>query len=215
MRPEDEFAAELAESYVRKGWEVERPEEASSFLRFLPDLLLRRGDQYLVIEIKRPGVASEPSIAAMRKIVEERPNWRLEVKLLPPGKEHASYKIAEMEIASRLALANTLIEADRYSDAFIMVWIVIEAALRRICLADEEAQRPKPMPDLFRITYEAGLISDRELRELQRGLELRNRVVHGYSIDISEVDARSFLSLARVLTERSEKTGPSPIRDRL
>jgi hypothetical protein len=42
MRPEEEFAAELAESYVRKGWEVERPEEASSFLRFQSDLLLRR-----------------------------------------------------------------------------------------------------------------------------------------------------------------------------
>jgi uncharacterized protein YutE (UPF0331/DUF86 family) len=210
MRPEEEFAAELAESYVRKGWEVERPEEASSFLQFQPDLLLRCGDRYLVIEIKRPGVASEPSIAAMRKIVEERPNWRLEVKLLPPRKEQTSYKIAEMEAASRLDLSNTLIEADRYSDAFVMVWIVIEAALRRICLADDEDQRPKPIPDLFRSAYEAGVISDPELRELQRGLELRNRVVHGYSIDIAEVDVRSFLSLARVLTERAEKTRPSP-----
>ena len=61
MKNEQSFAEEIADSYVRMGWEVEDPEEALPLLRFRPDILLRRGDQHLVIEIKKPGVASSAS----------------------------------------------------------------------------------------------------------------------------------------------------------
>ena len=203
MKNEQSFAEEIADSYVRMGWEVEDPEEALPLLRFRPDILLRRGDQHLVIEIKKPGVASERSISEMRKIVEAQPNWRLEVKLLPPRREHPTYRSADAEAWDRLELANELVDAGRYSDAFLLIWVVIEASLHRLSSSSDEEQRPRAISELFRSAYEAGGISDPELRQLQRGLELRNQTVHGYAPQFADGDARLFLSLARALTERA------------
>ena len=72
MSAEQEFAAEIAEDYVRKGWEVRSEEEALASVGFRPDLLLRRGDEYLVVEIERLGSAPNPKISELRKLVEER-----------------------------------------------------------------------------------------------------------------------------------------------
>ena len=55
MSAEQEFATEIAEDYVRKGWEVRNSEEALASAGFRPDLLLRRGDEYLVVQIRRLG----------------------------------------------------------------------------------------------------------------------------------------------------------------
>ena len=118
---------------------------------------------------------SERSISEMRKIVEAQPNWRLEVKLLPPRREHPTYRSADAEAWDRLELANELVEAGRYSDAFLLIWVVIEASLHRLSSSSDEEQRPRAISELFRSAYEAGGISDPELRQLQRGLELRNQ----------------------------------------
>jgi len=201
---EQDFQAEIADLYVRKGWEVEDAEQASAFLPFRPDLVLRRGDEHLVVEIMRPGFPAEHTIPQMRKLVEVLPNWRLVVKLMPPERELPEYRIASSETPGRLELAESLVQARRYADALLICWVIIEANLRRLCAESIGAKPDTTIPDLLRIAYEEDVISDPELRQLQRGLQLRNRIVHGYEVGIADDDARSFLSLARALTDRAE-----------
>ena len=205
MSAEQEFATEIAEDYVRKGWEVRNSEEALASAGFLPDLLLRRGDEYLVVQIKRLGTAPEPKISDLRKLVEKQPNWRLEVKLLPLSEEHPMRVIAVTETPKRLALIHTLFGEHRHSEAVLIAWVVIEASLRKM-LAGGTGERPATIPDMLRTAYEAERISDPELRQLQRAQVLRNAVVHGYAADIAETEAQSILSLARSLAMRTEQT---------
>ncbi len=205
MSAEQEFATEIAEDYVHKGWEVRNSEEALASVGFSPDLLLRRGDEYLVVEIKRLGSAPEPKISDLRKLVEKQPNWRLEVKLLPLSKEHPMRIIAETETPKRLALIHALFGEHRYSEAVLIAWVVIEASLRKM-LAEGASERPAAIPDMLRTAYEAERISDPELRQLQRALALRNVIVHGYTADIAENEAQCIVSLARSLAMRTEQT---------
>lgn len=205
MSAEKEFATEIAEEYVRKGWEVRNSEEALASVGFSPDLLLRRGDEYLVVEIKRVGSAPEPKISDLRKLVEKQPNWRLEVKLLPLIKEHPMRVIAETETPERLALIHALFGEHRYSEAVLIAWVVIEASLRKM-LAEANRERPAAISDMLRIAYEAERISDAELRQLQRAMALRNVIVHGYAADIDETEVGSIVALARDLSGRTAET---------
>ncbi len=196
MSAEQDFATEIAE--------VRNSEEALASVGFRPDLLLRRGDEYLVVEIKRLGAAPEP-IADLRKLVEKQPNWRLEVKLLPLSKEHPMHEIAETETPKRLSLIHALFGEHRYSEAVLIAWVVIEASLRKM-LAAANDERPAAIPDMLRTAYEAERISGAELRQLQRALTLRNVIVHGYAADVDETEARSIVALASVLARRTEET---------
>ena len=206
MTVEQEFADEVAGDYIRNGWHVENPRQALPWIDFEPDLLLRRGDEYIVVEIKRPGMATERSIAQVRRAVERQPNWRLEVKLLPPHREIARHELATDEIPSRLALAQDLIGTGHPTSAVIMAWLVIETSLRRLFPNAAANGRPALIPELFRKAFEAERITDAELRQLQRGLELRNQVVHGFSVRLEDAEAKSVVALACTLADRVETT---------
>jgi hypothetical protein len=205
MSAEQEFAAEIAEDYVRKGWEVRNSEEALASVGFRPNLLLRRGEEYLVVEIKRLGSTPEPKISELRKLVERQPNWHLEVKLLPLNKEHPMQVIAETETPNRLRLIQGLFEERRYSEAVLLAWVVIETSLRKM-LARSANGEAAAIPDILRMAYEADFLSDPELRQLHRALTLRNVIVHGYAADIRESEVQPIMMLARALASRTGQT---------
>jgi REase_AHJR-like len=87
MTIEQEFTDTLVEEYSRAGWQVEDPAIAAEQLDFRPDLVLKRGNETLVIEVIRAGFVSERAVSRIKRKVEEKPNWHFELKLIPPSRE--------------------------------------------------------------------------------------------------------------------------------
>jgi hypothetical protein len=202
MRMEQNLVEDLVGEYIQEGWRIENPEQALPLIHFQPDLLLRRGEKFLVVEVKRPGMSADRPVAELRKAVERQPNWRLEVKLLSPHKELATRELALAETPGRLALAEDLLRSGNYADAVMMAWLAIETSLRMTLSTGNGKTDPTSVPELFRTAFEAEKISDLELHQLQRGFALRNGIVHGFAVSIDAADARSIVDLARSLADR-------------
>jgi uncharacterized protein YutE (UPF0331/DUF86 family) len=87
------------------------------------------------------------------------------------------------------------------SEAFILTWTAVEAVLRDLVEGLDDA-RPEAPIDLLRRAYEQGTISDAEQRQLQRGLQVRNRLVHGFAVDEPQRSVEELMPLALGLVER-------------
>lgn len=205
MTLEAEFTAELAERYRSEGWEVQDPAEAESVLNFEPDLLLRRGDEHLVVEVKRVGFVSGRAVSVIRKQVEAIPNWQFELKLIPPDRMLRAARPVEKEIRDRIDVAQKLATEGFDSEAFILTWTAVEAVLRDL-LDEAETDRSESIADLFRRAYEEGAITDAELRQLQRGFQVRNRLVHGFAVDEARRNVEELMPLTVDLMKRAEGT---------
>ena len=86
MTTEQEFTDTLVQEYSRAGWQVENSAIAAEELNFRPDIVLKRGDEILVIEVKRAGFVDKRAISRIKRKVEEKPNWHFELKLIPPSR---------------------------------------------------------------------------------------------------------------------------------
>jgi len=209
MTLEEEFTGELAARYKSEGWEVQEPKEALPLLSFEPDLLLRRGDQYLVVEVKRVGFASTRGVASIRKLVEAKPNWHFELQLISPGQEQKFDKPSNKEARNRIELAEFLSKQGFDSEAFVLIWTAVEAILRHL-LERTEFGEPDSTLHLLKDAYEAGTISNLELRQLQRGYVLRSRLVHGLAVEEPGRGIQELLPLAVSLAERADGSTDRP-----
>ena len=72
-----------AEEYRSRGYEV-LVEASLDFLPgFTADLLVRKGDEVKVIEVKsRPSLAADPKISELARIIESKPGWTFELLLV-------------------------------------------------------------------------------------------------------------------------------------
>jgi hypothetical protein len=198
--PENE---ELIADYLRNGWQLNDPRDAEDTISFVPDILLKKGNDYLVIEVKAPGEAPERSVADMRKAVEQRPNWHFEVKIRPPRKLSPENEIAVPDLPSRLSLIEDLVKEGHQSEAALIAWVAIETSLRQILSQLMKKQPELGLPRLIQNAYEEDIISDTERRLIGHVQNLRSHIVHGFKTKIDQDDIRSILSLARSLAERA------------
>ena len=203
---EDDYVAELTSRYESEGWKVVVPQQIPE-LTFQPDLLLHKNNEYLVVEVKRVGFASAKAVNKIRKAVEEKPNWHFELKLIPPGWGEGGRVPVKDDVMARLNVAQELGERGFASEAFILTWTVVEAFLR-ILHGIIENDGPNSTVDLLRKTYEDGIISNLELRQLEHGLQMRNRLVHGMAVRQPEIGLKDLLSLALTLATRAEDDMP-------
>ncbi|GJD98669.1 MULTISPECIES: hypothetical protein [Methylobacterium] len=191
---------EVIEDYLDQGWQVGDPRAAQDVVGFLPDVVLRKGDRHLVIEVGQVGGLPRRSVSALRRAVEQHPDWRFEVKLVPSDAPAATDRVAVEEIRDRLDLADRLIADGHGDDALLLAWVAVEANLRRM-LADDRDSAPGT---LLRRAYDEDRISDRELRHLTDWRGLTNRIVHGFRTDTDAAKASALLGLARDLSDRAE-----------
>ncbi|WP_342149151.1 hypothetical protein [Methylorubrum sp. SB2] len=204
MTTEHAVPDELIADYLRNGWHREDTRLARSALDFEPDVLLRKGDEFLVVEVKRSGREPERSIAEMRRLVERRPNWRFAVKLLTPQPPRSNDEIDDADVATRLSLAEDLLRDGHVAEAVLIAFIGIETGLRRLVPKPFTPPSEAALPRLIRDAYEAEAISDGELRAINRSCEVRNRIAHGFKVDVSSQDADAILALARTVAGKAD-----------
>lgn len=91
---EKRLIQELAREYQDKGYEVAVEPEAkqlpAALADFRPDLLVRRGEDVIVVEVKGRGSLGDPKLQELAKTVREQPGWRFELVLLKPKSESRS-----------------------------------------------------------------------------------------------------------------------------
>ena len=72
-----------AEEYRSRGYEVLLEASLDFLPGFRADLLVRKGDEVKVIEVKsRPSLAADPKISELARIIESKPGWTFELLLV-------------------------------------------------------------------------------------------------------------------------------------
>ena len=187
---ERERLLKLAGEYRDQGYEVSfHPtlEDLPDFLKsYRPDMIVRRGDEAVVIEVKSRSSLNASSTQYLRNLaqaVEQHPGWRFELVMTNP--EEATYSLKaegslqKREIESQLQVAKQLVTQHSES-AILYSWSLVEATLRLV--AEQEGlilQRFDPLYLVKQLTTE-GVISRSEYQLLMNALSLRNAIAHGF-----------------------------------
>ncbi len=208
---ERQRAREIAEEYRRRGYKViEEPsqEQLPDFLSgYHPDLLIRKGDEAIVVEVKsRASLAKETQVRELARLLRTQPAWNFELVVV--GEEdqlrtpEGARPFDREDILQGLEAAEKLLEA-RFSDAaLLLAWSAAEATVR--LLAAEEDIVLERLTPLYILKQAAmhGVISREEYHSLTKAMEYRNALVHGFKpIDFEPALVKDLISTAKRLLQ--------------
>lgn len=177
-----------AEEYRARGYEVLTEASLDFLPGFTADLLVRKGNEVKVIEVKsRPSLGADPKISELARIIESKPGWTFELLLVSEPEKLDSPEGArsfESEgIVQRFEEAEKALQVGLPEAAFLLAWSAYEAAIREVIAEQEGADSTITGPGyvldqaIFR-----GVISRDEYRTLRGMLKYRNAIVHGFSL---------------------------------
>lgn len=188
---EQQRAHELAEEYRQKGYEVieePAPDQLPDFLAaYHPDLLLRRGEEAIVVAVKaRSSLVREPHLRELARVLQAKPGWTFELVLVQEGERLAvpdgAQPFQRADIRGRLDTAARLLEVGAPEAAVVLAWGAAEASVR--LLSEEEGVVLERLTPPY-ILYQAvtnGVISRGDYQQLLQALKYRNALVHGFTI---------------------------------
>src|SRR3954470_2751922 len=89
---EKQRAHDVAEEYRGKGYKVieePSPHDLPNFLSgYHPDLLVRRGDEAVVVEVKaRSSLVKDPQIRDLARLLRAKPGWNFELVVVGEGEK--------------------------------------------------------------------------------------------------------------------------------
>jgi REase_AHJR-like len=175
---------ELAQDYQDKGYQVtvgpEAEELPEPLARFRPDLVARKSDDTVVVEVKSRGSLSDPELQKLAKAVREQPGWRFELILLKPepGLPGTRAWNAE-EVADRLRQVDAILASGYPEAALLLAWSVAEATLRLLAEKERLDLEREDAVYLLRLLVTRAVITREQYQRLWEALELRNAVAHG------------------------------------
>ena len=192
---EREQLLKIAKKYQDQGYEVSlhpNSEDLPDFLRpYLPNMIVRRGDEAVVIEVKSRSsldFSSNQYLQGLAKAIEKNPNWRFELVMTNPvitNPEEVDYSplaeasFQEQEIKSRLQIARRLV-AEHPESAILYSWSLVEATLRLVAEEEEiSLQRFQPLYLVKKLATE-GVIAKSEYQLLINAISFRNAIIHGF-----------------------------------
>lgn len=207
---EREQLLKIAKKYQDQGYKVSlhpNSEDLPDFLRpYLPDMIVRRGDEAVVIEVKSRSSLDSSStqyLQGLAKAIEGNPSWRFELVMTNPEevdyplKAEASFQ--EQEIKSRLQIARRLV-AEHPESAILYSWSLVEATLRLVAEEEEiSLQRFQPLYLVKKLATE-GVIAKSEYQLLMNAISFRNAIVHGFkTTQVTQESVYELIDLAEQL----------------
>jgi len=179
----------IAEEYRSKGYDVlvePSDPDLPPFLRGRqPDLIARRGDERLVIEIKAPSSKAEPErLRDLAEKIQGESGWKL-ILIAPrpteemlPGEQLQLLSLPEVE--ERLGDARQLLGAGHLEAAILLAWAAVEGQLRELA-RQEEIPLPRPGTlTLLRQLVSLGPIDRKQYQTLSDIYNARCAVAHGF-----------------------------------
>lgn len=202
---------QVAKEYRRKGYDVvvqPKPTQLPrTFARLAPDILARRGDEVVVVEVKsKESLRKAPLASELAKAVQAQPGWRFELVIANP--EHqivmpgGAEAWQEQEVRQRLQEAQGLFDAGHQEVALVLGWSAAEAAMRLAMLREGmPLDRSDAAYLMKQLAFEAVLSRD-EYNVLWRAMEMRNAVAHGHSPP--ELDPRAVRNVLAITSRLLE-----------
>lgn len=219
---EESKVRELARKYAKEGFQVsvdpnlsELPESLRQF-NHLPDLIVRRGDENLAIEVKTSAtVSSVREFDLFVDAVLEKPNWDSVFVLTNPK---SSSDVNVRDVTPSFETATDLLRQakqlavpdlrDHYSDALLLTTsAAIEATLRNVLFEFRRSRKSKPV-DVESLPRDAiiyGLISEEAAKTFEAIIRRSQIVVFEpyLSQSIPEITMQLFADLGTLLSQGS------------
>ena len=205
---ERELVERVAEDYRQRGYAVilePTPGKKPPFLGHLvPDLIAQKGDEKIVIEVKRARIPRlPPSLRALLEALRTQPDWQLRLVYVGPEGELETFELPTLtaeESQRQIDSSTRLYESGEQAVALLKLWSVFEAVGREE-LAKLQQQDIGPMAPIaiLKELTSFGLIEQHEYTELRNILELRNAAAHGRpTISV----AQSFFQILREVVKK-------------
>ena len=200
----------IAEEYRAKGYDVQVEPGGSDLPPFLidhhPDLIARRGDERLVIEVKPPSSGEPFEVHGIAESIKKEAGWRLVLIAASPAEELVPGErlplLSATEIERHQQEASRLLSEGQEEAALLLAWAAVEAQLRSQAKQEEI---PLPRPDtqtLLRQMVSLGLVDRDQHKILNEAFRARGVVAHGFRAE-AEIHAmvRSLLDLSAILRQ--------------
>jgi REase_AHJR-like len=217
LAAEERRIQELAREYRDRGYQVtvepgpgHLPEPLS---RFRPDLVARKADDLVVVEVKSREGLPDQQVQDLAKAVREQPGWRFELVLLKaePGPPGTRAWDAE-DIAESLRQAEAILNSGFPEAALLLAWSAAEATLR---LLAEKERLPLERDDavyVLRLLVSRAVIAREEYGHLWEILEQRNAVAHG--LKPPRLDVANIRAFCKLVTDLLRQSRPRRTRER-
>ena len=180
---------QTAAEYRRKGYDVTEGELLDFLPGFRADLVIRKGDEARVIEVKsRASLAATPRITELARVIESQPGWSFELLLVgEPEKLDAPAKSKAFQrenILLRIEDAEKLLSLGHSDAALVLAWSACEAAAR-LAVTEQGVLDAGITSSEFVFDQAAylGITSRTEYNRLRDVQKYRNAIVHGFSHD--------------------------------
>ena len=206
------LSQKTAEEYRGRGYEV----LLHAPLDFLPgctaDLLVRKGDEVKVIEVKsRMSLAADPKISKLARSIESKPGWTFELLLVGEPEKlespEGARSFASENIYRRFEEAEKALQAGLPEAAFLLAWSAHEAAIREV-IADQGVTDSRITGHGYVLDQAVfhGVISRNEYEDLKEMVKYRNAIVHGFSLSHfrSELVVELMNTTRRIIAAASE-----------
>ncbi len=186
----DKSVSKIAEKYRQAGYTVlvdPEPEDIPFDLgTYRPNLIVKKNEaEGYIIEFNRSGrQTSIDRLKEIAEIVSENTGWRFlliteEDALLKDNSNEVNL-LSWQQIFTRKSQSERLISLGENEGAFLLLWVIIEALLRR--RAEEVSIPIEKFPTLSPIKhmYSQGELSIQEYDRAMLVKSLRNRFIHGF-----------------------------------
>lgn len=179
---------EIAQEYIDKGYRVlfqPQADQRPDFLKpFQPDLIVSKGDEYIVVEVKSRGqLGEETQVKNLARAVREKHNWKFELVLLGPENALSvgqALPLTPEEIRQTIEEARRLLENKSLEAALLVAWSAAEAALRTLAEQEDIGARQAVPAYLLKQMAAEGVISQQVYHALMDILKIRQAVAHGF-----------------------------------
>ncbi|MBY6138817.1 hypothetical protein KUV26_05145 [Leisingera daeponensis] len=197
---EKEALDQIRKEYESQEYEVFLEPYRYKFDTYIPDLIAKKGDEVIAVEVKTKRFPSvEKHLEELRRKLLDEKGWTLIVRYLdemalplgPRTQSNQEIDGAIQEVKKSCNLGNK-------RAAFLLSWAALEAAARRV--PGNFFARPQSPGRIVTVLAEHGIVLPSEARELRGLIEKRNSLIHGdVSVEISKDDLQRMLkSIVRV-----------------
>ncbi len=185
---ESQRVQKVGQVYRDKGYDVliePQGDQLPDFLQaFRPDLIVHKGDEHIVVEVRTRGQVSDfPQVNELAKVVRNEVGWKFELFLLGPENSFflngASLFTVE-EIRLKIKEVAFFMENGHLEAAFLMGWSLVEATLRILAVKEGiEGETATPDYLLKQMTFE-GIIARETYHDLKHAQQTRDAIAHGF-----------------------------------
>ena len=206
---------QVADSYRAQGYQViirPGPDDLPPFAKdFHVEILAKRGDGNVLTSAKASPseFQADPDLPRYAEVLEKQPGWRYDLLVLGPDprptlETRDAKDSSEEEIVRLLDVAERILKAGFTAPAFIAAWAALESAMRHILRSRSlDAGKEFSPRSMLNELLSSGIVDYGDSKDLEYLFQLRNMIVHGYSVPAPKPEDVQFLSeiVRRLLPE--------------